>query len=193
MLIHTGTVELYTDRLLLRKFKYSDVRDMLKNWISDPAVQLNYGEPVYESQEAVEELLSRWIPQYKDKAFYRWSIIDNKTGENMGQIAFCRVYNEFETAEVEYCLGRNFRRKGIVPEALRAIIKYSFEKPQFSKLEAFHRITNPNSGRVLEKSGMSIVANIKRFESLGEEPSGEICYAMTKQEYVNTEHMSYNE
>ncbi len=26
MLIHTGTVELYTDRLILRKFKYSDVR-----------------------------------------------------------------------------------------------------------------------------------------------------------------------
>ncbi len=40
-----------TERLLLRRFNGSDkkIQEMLKNWISDPAVQNEYGEPVYNS------------------------------------------------------------------------------------------------------------------------------------------------
>ena len=35
-MINKGTVLLETDRLILRKFKYSDAEHMYKNWGSDP-------------------------------------------------------------------------------------------------------------------------------------------------------------
>ena len=35
-MINKGTVLLETDRLILRKFKYSDAEYMFKNWGSDP-------------------------------------------------------------------------------------------------------------------------------------------------------------
>ena len=48
-----------TERLLLMHYSGADkeIRDMLKNWISDPAVQEEYGEPVYAAFTSVKELV----------------------------------------------------------------------------------------------------------------------------------------
>ena len=46
-----GTQEIVTERLLLRRFQQSDSFDMLKNWIADPEIQTNYGEPTYDTRE----------------------------------------------------------------------------------------------------------------------------------------------
>lgn len=180
---HTGTADLKTERLLLRRFNYNDIENMLKNWIADPIIQHNYGEPTYETYDSVYQLLNKWIDQYQNDSFYRWAIILKSTNENIGQIAFCRVYTEIETAEIEYCIGHAYWGNSYANEALKAVIKYSFEKPQFSKLEAFHRIANTNSGRVLQKSSMKTVSNVKRFEIDNKQPIGEICYAITKEQY----------
>ncbi len=50
-----------TERLLLKHYSGADkeIRDMLKNWISDPAVQEEYGEPVYISFISVKELMKK--------------------------------------------------------------------------------------------------------------------------------------
>jgi len=183
---HTGTVALATDRLLLRRFEYTDIEGMLYNWIANPLVQHNYGEPTYDNIDSVKELLNKWIPQYEDKSFYRWAIILKETNENIGQIAFCCVYTEIETAEIEYCIGETYWGNGYAGEALSAVLKYSFEVPKFSKLEAFHRIANPNSGKVLQKSIMKRVSNAHRYELTNEQPKDKIFYALTRDEYFDS-------
>lgn len=47
------------ERLLLKHYSGADkeIRDMLKNWISDPAVQGEYGEPVYITFTSVKKLM----------------------------------------------------------------------------------------------------------------------------------------
>ena len=71
--------------------------------------------------------------------FYRWAIIEKKSMENIGQIAFCRVYSECNTAEIEYCIGENFWGNGYANEALAAVIDFTFKNTGFHKLEAYHR------------------------------------------------------
>jgi ribosomal-protein-alanine N-acetyltransferase len=39
MLIHKGSKTLETERLILRKFQYTDDDDMLPYWIRDPNIQ----------------------------------------------------------------------------------------------------------------------------------------------------------
>lgn len=67
MLNHQGTEIIETERLLLRKFKYSDTENMLKYWISDPAVQHMYSEPVYSTKDEVKELLEKYIKTMKKR------------------------------------------------------------------------------------------------------------------------------
>jgi len=177
---HAGTRQIVTKRLILRRFAESDVQDMLRNWVADPAVQHEYGEPCYPDAEAAGALLQKWIAAYDNPAFYRWAIIEAESGQNIGQIAFCRVYEDIRTAEIEYCIGRAFWGRGFAGEALQAVIAYTFAQTDFEKLEAYHRAENKKSGRVLEKSAMYRTDSVERFRRAGEQPEGEICYCIRR-------------
>ena len=174
MFKHIGSQTIETERLILREFTAGDAHDMYINWASNPKIQLEYGEPVYLMKEQVQELLDKWILNCCDKCFYRQAIILKERNANIGQIAFCRVYEEVATAEIEYCIGEDYWGSRYALEALNAVIEYMLLNSGFKKLEAFHRKANPKSGRVLEKSIMERVPIVRRFELSGEKPEGEI-------------------
>ena len=60
-MFHIGTKTFETDRLLCRPFTTEDYSDMLKNWIANPNIQFEYGEPVYTTVSEVKELLEKYI------------------------------------------------------------------------------------------------------------------------------------
>jgi ribosomal-protein-alanine N-acetyltransferase len=183
---HSGTNLTETSRLLLRPFALGDCDDMLENWVSNPKVQSEYGEPTYSSEYEVVQLLEKWIKQYENLDFYRWAIIEKQSQQNIGQIAFCKVYSDCLTAEIEYCIGENFWGNGYAGEALDTIIDYTFTNTEFNKLEAFHREANQKSGKVLEKSKMTKTDNVERFIRENKSPHGEVCYAIVKDDYLQT-------
>ncbi len=98
MLTHNGTKTIETERLILRRFEYTDDTAMLKYWIADEDIQSEYGEPVYTTLPQVEKLVGEYISKYSNPDFYRWAIIEKNSGECIGQIAFCRVYSDCNTA-----------------------------------------------------------------------------------------------
>ncbi len=180
-MLHTGTQTIGTERLLLRRFELSDGESMLRNWISEPQVQEEYGEPVYPDMEQVSGLLGKWTAAYARPDFYRWAVIERKSGECIGQIAFCRVYDDIAAAEIEYCIGSRFWGHGFAGEALSAVIAHTFASTGFVRLEAYHRAENVKSGRVLEKSSMHVTDNVERFRRQGIAPEGEVCYCITRE------------
>lgn len=179
-MMHCGTQTIETQRLILRRFQSADAADMLRNWASDPAVQHEYGEPVYETPDAVKGLLQTYLAGYVQPDFYRWAIVERATGQNIGMIAFCKVWADSKTAEIEYCIGADFWGHGFAGEALEAVIEWTFAHTGFDKLEAYHRAANPKSGRVLQKSAMHRTETVERFKRAGESPEGEICYCIER-------------
>ena len=169
-----------TERLLLKHYNGADkeIRDMLKNWISDPAVQEEYGESVYTSLTSVKELLEKYQSE-----LYRWAVWEKKSGECIGQIAFCKIWDEIHTAEIEYCIGPSFQGNGYAGEALKAVIDYAFTQTDFERLEAFHRKENPRSGNVLMKSLMHPTDTAERFRRQDIHPGNENCYCITSSEW----------
>ena len=177
---HSGTQRMETERLILRRFLPEDAADLLQNWAADPNVQHEYGEPVYDTPDAAAGLLRQYLAGYARADYYRWAVILRETGRNIGQIAFCKVWDDCETAEIEYCISEKFSGKGYAGEALAGLCEHIFNTTGFVKLEAYHRAENVRSGRVLEKSGMHITDNVERFAEKGEVPIGEVCYCITK-------------
>lgn len=180
---HSGTQKIETLRLLLRPFVINDCGDAFKNWASNPKIQTEYGEPIYTNMQEVAKLLKNWVDSYNNENFYRWAIIEKATNQNIGQIAFCKVFSDCYTAEIEYCIGESFWGNGYAGEALSAVIDFSFNNTDFLKLEAFHRIENEKSGRVLEKSNMRLTDNVERFKRENNLPHGEMCYAITRKDH----------
>ena len=134
----------------------------------------------------MQELLEKHIENYKNSDFYRWAIIEKKSGENIGQIAFCKVYSDCATAEIEYCIGESFWGNGYAGEALAGVIDFTFKNTDFIKLEAYHRIENDKSGKVLAKSAMHVTNTVERFKRENVSPHGEVCYCITKDDYINS-------
>lgn len=76
MLTHIGTNTIETERLILRRFEYTDDNAMLKNWVADEKIQSLYSEPVYSTKDAVRELLDKYIGSYEKNDYYRWAVIE---------------------------------------------------------------------------------------------------------------------
>ncbi|GGL60914.1 GNAT family N-acetyltransferase [Sporolactobacillus putidus] len=191
-MINIGTQTIETDRLLLRRFTLNDANDMLKNWINDEEVQLNYGEPVYENIDSVTELLNHWIAAYCNDEYYRWAIILRENNENIGQIAFCDIDLNHNYADVEYCIGRSYQRKGYASEALSALIKFTFEKTGLNRLQAFHRGRNMSSGKVLQKSMMNYEGTLRQsfFYKDENEYDDRVYYGILKDDYLKNKFQS---
>jgi len=185
MLIHVGTMQIETERLILRKFEYTDDESMLKNWVSDPRVQLMYCEPVYSTKEEVKELLTKFITSYEKADYYRWAIILKDTGECIGQIAYFLVDSKNHFAEIEYCIGRCFQNKGYATEATKAVIQYGFDKINLHKVQICHNSINPSSRKVIEKCGFVYEGALRDFFYMDGKYVDRLYYSILKDEFIS--------
>ena len=76
-------------------------------------------------------------------------------GELVGAIGTSRRNPGEPEPYVGYCLRRRFWGKGIATEALKAVIGFLLEDVGCEAVKAKHHEDNPQSGRVMEKCGMT--------------------------------------
>ena len=155
MLNHKGTVTLETDRLILRRFTMEDAEAMYRNWASDDEVTKHLTWPTHSSVEISKMVLTDWTSHYPEPDFYNWAIVLKENGpEPIGNISVVGINKEVDAATMGYCMSRAHWLKGIMAEALTAVIAFLFDEVGFNRIEADHDPNNPASGRVMEKSGM---------------------------------------
>ena len=183
MLTHSGTQTIKTERLILRRFAYSDYDSMLKYWISDPEIQSLYSEPVYTTKEEVKELLDQYIFSYEKENYYRWAIITKETNQCIGQIAYFLVDEKNNFAEIEYCIGAAFQCKGFATEATKAVIKYGFENINLHKVQICTKTINEPSKRVIEKCGFTYEGTLRDYFCVKDEYIGRLYYSILESEY----------
>ena len=149
-----GTQRIETDRLILRGFRLEDAEDMYANWASDPEVTRFLTWPPHSSVDATKSLLADWIPRYDDGGYFNWVMEYKETGKAIGNISVVKLNENIEAANMGYCMSRSYWGKGLMPEALSAVIDYLFDVVGLNRIAACHDINNPKSGRVMEKAGM---------------------------------------
>jgi RimJ/RimL family protein N-acetyltransferase len=84
-------------------------------------------------------------------------------GEAIGGIGFLRNEDIFRCAlELGYWLGEPFWGRGYVAEAIVAVVEYAFATfPEITAVQARHVVSNPASGRVLEKAGFQLEGRLR--------------------------------
>jgi len=183
MLTHTGTTEIRTERLILRRFEHSDVDDMLNYWISDPQIQSLYCEPVYTSKPEVQALLDKYISSYEKCDYYRWAVILKETSECIGQIAFFLMDSTNHFAEIEYCIGSKFQRKGFATEAARAVVRFGFKQIHLHKIQISHKSNNTPSKKVIENCGFIYEGTLRDYFHEGGHYTDRVFYSLLEKEY----------
>ena len=154
MLNHTGTVELTTERLTLRRFTAEDAQAMFDNWGNDSDVTEFLTWVPHGNIENTRAILEMWVGKYTEPTYYNWAIVFE--GEAVGGIEAFGSNERSERVAVGYCLSKKCWGKGIMPEAFGAVIDHLFGTVGFNSIEAEHDVFNPKSGRVMQKCGMTL-------------------------------------
>lgn len=183
MLTHIGTQTIETERLILRRFAYSDDDAMLRYWVADEKIQSLYSEPVYSTKEAVRGLLDKYIGSYEKNDYYRWAITEKGADECIGQIAFFLVDSKNHFAEIEYCVGSAFQCRGYATEATKALIAYGFDRINLHKVQICTKTINAPSKRVIEKCGFTYEGTLRDYFCMNGEYVGRLYFSILRSEY----------
>ena len=159
---HLGTNVVETPRLVLRPFAREDAQAMFDNWASDPAVTKFLSWPTYRSVEDAHSILNVWLESYGKPDFYQWAIVLKELNQPIGSIGVVNSDDRVDMVEIGYCIGRNWWGRGIMPEALSAVMVYLFDEVGMQRIEAGHDPDNPASGAVLRKCGLEYEGTLRR-------------------------------
>ena len=120
----TGTQRLETHRLILRRYRIEDAEDMFSNWASDPEVTKYVTWPAHDSVAITEMVMKDWVEGYANPDRYNWAITLKEKGDDpIGNISAVHVFEKTESVEIGYCMGRAWWGKGVMAEALKAVIR----------------------------------------------------------------------
>ena len=159
---HVGTVKIETPRLILRKFTLDDTEKMFTNWASSENVTKYLPWSAYKSVDGVIGYLKNLQNNYLSDYFYDWCIELKKTREPIGSVGAVSVNEEFSAIGLGYCLSENYWDQGIVPEACQSVLGLFFEQLGAVRVSAAHHVSNPKSGRVLQKLGMQFEGTLRK-------------------------------
>lgn len=151
---HLGTIDIRTERLVLRRFTVEDAPKMFENWASDPEMTKYMTWQPYEEVGAVADYLRGVTEQYDRDDSYHWCIALKENDEPIGAISAVHMDELVQSVEIGYGIGRRFWHQGYTSEAMQAVMDFFFDQVGVNRVEARHDARNPHSGAVMKKCGM---------------------------------------
>lgn len=147
---------LETERLMLRKVEKSDAEYIFK-LRSDETYSKWTGVKRYEDLIEAEKYLEKIGRMIDRNEVASWSILLKDTTHYVGGIALWNISDNKTQAEIGYDLLPEFRGKGYIQEAIRAVINFAFEELNMEKIVANEvRMENIKSVKVLEGIGFQL-------------------------------------
>ena len=171
-----------TERLLLRHVQATDAEAVHRlAGARDVAAGTFLPHPM-DRQAAL-----RWITErVEEQAAGRgvtFAITLAESGELIGAIGM-ELVPAHEQGRLSYWLGRAYWNRGYGTEAVTALVEHSFVSLKLHRIYAPHFHTNPASGRVLQKVGMTHEGRLREhYLRFGQRIDVEL-YGMLRQEFI---------
>lgn len=154
--IDISAVSLKTDRLLLRPWRETDVQDFYAYASVDGVGQMAGWLP-HKSMEESRQILKLFMEGRKTFALeYQGTVIGSLGIEEYSEAYYPELAGQ-SGREIGYALSKEYWGQGLMPEAVKAVIKYLFETAGLDFILVGHFDWNRQSARVIEKCGFSYI------------------------------------
>lgn len=149
-----------TPRLILRAIVAEDAEEIFA-LRSDAEVMKYIDRPLAKIAEEAIEFIKKNIDQIAANEGISWAISLKPGNALIGNIAFWKVDKENHRAEIGYMLHKAFHQKGIMQEALTAVLQFGFNAMHLHSVEANINPDNEASKRILLKNNFKQEAYFK--------------------------------
>lgn len=176
---------LETERLILRSWNRSDYLDLFE-YASDNRVGPNAGWPVHKNKEESKEIIEKFIENNDSYAIVLKSESKVIGGIGMHKRTPDEKLKHLNQREIGYVLNPKYWGNEYIPEAVRFLLKYGFDKMSLDLIWCNHYNFNFKSKRVIEKCGFNYKFNRDMsVELLNNKLVNELFYNILKNEYYS--------
>lgn len=184
---HKGTVLLETERIILRRFTKNDLEQIYNNCWKEYDV---WKWTNYASMTCMAEALTNagmftdnWLNAYERPERYSWAIQLKSTEEVIGRLFGMNPDDKVKQVELAYELCSKWWNKGLMTEAVKAVIPFFFKEVGFNRVYAYHADKNPASGKVMNKCGMLYEGTLRQACVCNSGIFDKVMYAILAEDY----------
>ncbi|MEF3695056.1 MAG: GNAT family protein [Candidatus Cloacimonadota bacterium] len=155
---------LETQRLILRPFRYSDIDEYIRFFRTEE-VQQHLGGVLIPKDEADAK---RWIDNLngrclRSKLVFTWAVEFKQDKRIIGRCDLGGFVKK-SMAEISYYLSSEMWHKGIMQEAMAAVLSFAFKDLKLHRVQALVLPDNTASARLLQNLGFTHEGLLRKYD-----------------------------
>lgn len=166
------------DGARLRPLRAADAAALLA-YLQDPAVTELTSYPVV-SAALVEGMIERAASRWAAGELSRWGVALGDEDELVGTCGFNEWSEVHGRAELAFDLSRAHWGKGVMSRAVVAVLEWACRQEQVNRVQAFVRIDNERSRRLLERCGLVREGCLRGYRVCRGEPHDFYVYGLLR-------------
>lgn len=152
--------QLETERLVLRQIAPEDAEDLYRIFSDEEAMRYWSCRPFTTPRQA-DRLIASMAQAAQQGAGIHWAITWRDDGRLIGKCGYNEWRKAHRRGDISYIIDRGAWGKGVVSEALGAVLRYGFEQMNLHSIEAGVTPGNDASTRMLERLGFRLEGHLK--------------------------------
>lgn len=139
-----------TERLILREFNEADHEFIIELLNTEGWLQFIGNRNILENEQAIDYINNALRASYSKNGYGLYCVELKSTGMAIGMCGFVKREN-FIHADLGFAFLPDSSGKGLAYESAEAVLKYGFEKLQFSTVDAITKHENVRSISLLKR------------------------------------------
>ncbi len=174
---------LETERLILRELVEADAEAIMAIRGDYEVTRYNIGE-AYRDIAQARGLISNISRMFEHESSMYWGITLRPLNTVIGMIGY-NYWNRIDhRASVGFDLARAYWGQGIMPEALRSVLQFGFERMDLNRVEADASVYNLQSQRALQKVGFRQEGHLREQYHESDSYHDLLLFALLKRQFV---------
>jgi ribosomal-protein-alanine N-acetyltransferase len=178
---------LLTERLCLRQLVETDAESVMAIRGDYQVTRYNIGDAYTDIAQAVG-LIDNIRRTFENESTLYWGITLRPANTVIGMIGY-NYWNRIDhRGSVGFDLAREYWGRGIMPEALREILRFGFEQMGLNRVEADASVYNTQSQRTLQKVGFRQEGHLREQYHEADSYHDLLLFALLKRQFMELDH-----
>lgn len=175
--------EIETERLILKEIRPENDKELF-TFFSDSEVMRYYNLEPLKKIEQAEKIINMCAKGYENKQVIRWGIYLKKDKKIIGTCGYHNWAKGYFRAEIGYELSKDYWQKGIMSEAVKAIMLFGFNTMGLNRIEALIETPNTASEKLLRKLGFQKEGLLREHAYYKNEFVDLIMFSLLKKDFM---------
>jgi len=166
----------------LRPLRMADAA-ALHGYLRDPAVIELTSYPVV-SLPMVEAMIERSLSRWAAGELSKWGVALQEDDQLVGTCGFNEWSQVHRWAELAFDLAQTHWGKGLMRQAVAAVLQWTYRHDEVNRLHAFVRVDNGRSVRLLERSGFVREGCLRSYRVCRGQPHDFFVYGLLRSDWA---------